>query len=363
MIPPVDRSILESNPQYASLHRHLTTNLLNPDASTRAISEAPVSISGALRSRLLQALKDALLRSSLRNIAARGEGIEEKDVPKPSPGLSELLGTISMLLDEALTTRLGEEDYELLAPDIDAFHDNVEQVAGAVSKDLQRQCELLCKIASIPNHPQRDLVSTTKAANSKRPYQNSAYTPSQSPDSLPALLRPLLPVIADPILQSSLVTLTDTALQHASVHRTLLSTTLTHLERTIHGLYARHTKARSAHLSAVATALAKRIEVVYLQSRNRVYRTDVQRALENYHQHLQAVKRAMDEREGTLRAVLEEFDDVSFGRDSSDGGQGRKGTMSEVGRRYGEVLRQIAVVKEDIEKLQSGSDKGQQSGI
>lgn len=36
MIPPCDPAVLDSNPQFKKLHQHLTSNLLNPDGTTRA---------------------------------------------------------------------------------------------------------------------------------------------------------------------------------------------------------------------------------------------------------------------------------------------------------------------------------------
>lgn len=41
MIPPCDPSILDKNPQFKKLHQHLTTNLLNPDTSTKADGDIP----------------------------------------------------------------------------------------------------------------------------------------------------------------------------------------------------------------------------------------------------------------------------------------------------------------------------------
>lgn len=41
MIPPCDPAILEGNPQFKRLYENLTTNLLNPDGSTRAHSADP----------------------------------------------------------------------------------------------------------------------------------------------------------------------------------------------------------------------------------------------------------------------------------------------------------------------------------
>lgn len=41
MIPPCDPSILDQNPQFKRLYQNLTTNLLNPDGSTRSTRKDP----------------------------------------------------------------------------------------------------------------------------------------------------------------------------------------------------------------------------------------------------------------------------------------------------------------------------------
>jgi hypothetical protein len=362
MIPPIAQFILDSNPQFASLHRHLTTNLLTPDGSTRASSEAHGLVSTALRPHLLRTAKEGILRSGLRDVAR-----ENNQVLELTPRLRELIATTSMILDEAPNTKLSQGDHDLLRPDIDAFYENVREIAVKLSKDLQRRHDLLCNVASASTTPSQDSSSRRHAANSKRALHKTIHTKpttsSSSPSSLPAVLRPLLTLSPNSALQSSLTNLSSTALQHSSIHRTLLTTTLTHLERTTLGLYARHTKARSAHLSAVATGLAKRIEAVYLQKRNRVYSVDVQRALKNYQHHLDTVEDGLEEREAMLRGVVEEFDEVGSSEDGIDGGKIQSGLMREVGKRYGEVLREIQIVKAEMEKLRGDAvEKQSRSG-
>ena len=370
MIPPIANSILVSNPQFASLHRHLTTNLLDPDTSTRALSEAHTSTSQALRSHLLQAAKEELLKSSIRNIATKSVEKEDGEVLYLAPKQREIVGTISMILDEAPTLDLNEDDYELLRPDIDAFHDNVKEIAIPISRDLRHQYDILCKIASPASLPVEP-ASTKQMANSKRTLNKTvkSTTVSSSTPSLPALLYPLLPQIPVPTLHSSLASLYNTTLQHSATHLTLLRTVLTHLELTMHGLHARNTKARSAHLSTVASALSKKIEMVYLRCRNSLYNKDVQTALGNYQRHLEKMEREVGEREWCLRGVVDEFESVGSGLDLENGGEGedkgkgkgKKGVMREVGRRYGEVLREIERVREEVERLEGGDGAVQQS--
>lgn len=110
--------------------------------------------------------------------------------------------------------------------------------------------------------------------------------------------------------------------------------------------------------------MAKRIQVVYLQSRNRVYSADAQSALANYRRHLAQAMVELQDRRDVLMAVLGEYDHVrcDAGRGESGSGSGgedaarQRGVMGQVGTRYGEVLREIELVKKEIGKLESGGD-------
>lgn len=35
MLPPVEQSVLQNNPEFAALHHNLTTAILNPDGSSK----------------------------------------------------------------------------------------------------------------------------------------------------------------------------------------------------------------------------------------------------------------------------------------------------------------------------------------
>lgn len=60
MIPPCDPSILDGNPQFKRLHENLTTNLLNPDGSTRVHSADPeVRRDASVKGRAHETIGDA----------------------------------------------------------------------------------------------------------------------------------------------------------------------------------------------------------------------------------------------------------------------------------------------------------------
>lgn len=349
MIPPFLPSALEVNPQFAALYHHLTTDLLNPDGSTRAVSESQVLASERLRPHRIRSAKEELLRSQLRNVATGSKEREEKDVLGIPADIVGLTGTISMLLDEESSTSLSQDDYDLLQPEVDAFSRSIGTVAATVSKALQSQHDVLCKIASA-SQPQL-LPSNRAAANSKRKLR---HTENLSLPSLPSLLVPLLPTVPNRELQSVLAGLAATTTAHSILHRQLLSTTITHAEGIVHGVQTRYTKARAAHLSVVAMGLAKRIQVLCLTARRDIYRPDVQDALRRYAEHLQGLEQQLEERERVCTKEIELYENVGVDEE----GNGQKGIMREVGRRYGELLKAIEGVKREVDRLERGEENG-----
>lgn len=350
MIPPISPSTLEANPQFASLHERLITSILNPDASTRASEGAQATVSDALHPHLIRSAKEEILRSTLGIVAAASqewgekEKEKEKDEHELTRELREQIGTIFMLLNDESSMSLSRDDHRLLQPDIDAFHKDIYIFASAVSRVLQTQHSTFCKIASA-SQPQLPLP-IKPAANSKRKLK---YTENDTP-SLSHLLAPLLHPFPHPSLQLSLSSLTATTIAHTAIHRCLLSTSITHSERLIHGLQTRRLKARSAHLSAVAVCLARRVQVLYLTARRKLYAPNVQAALGRYGRYLEGMRSEMEQQEGLCREEVETFDEVR-----ADGGQ--RGIMREVGRRYGELLTGIEGVKEEIEKLKQRGEE------
>lgn len=365
MIPTIAPSVLEANPQFASLHKHIISNILNHDASTRTNTKAQEQVSQRLHEHLLRVAKEELLRSSLSNVTVESQEKADKNVIRLSPELREWVGTMCMLLEGAPRMTLSEDDYSLLRPDIQAFHDKVNDIVSAVGQNLQYQQNVLCKVAAAVTAFSTGLPSARYPGSSKRLHQStlppSSSAASTSATSLSNLLRPLIsPTTSDPTLQTALLTLSNTTIDHVTTYRTLLNTTITHLERTTHGLETRHLKAYSAHLSAVASGLAARIQVQYLQSRNKLYRPEVQTALGNYQRHLEALETVLEDRESELRGMVEEYEDVGVADSEVQGeGQRQRGLMREVGRRYGEVLSEVEKVKGQILRLETAGDESE----
>src|SRR5271154_2843205 len=130
MIPPIAPTLLEANPQFAFLYKHVTTQLLNPDASTRSISFSHDPVAKRLRQHHVQVAKHDILRRSLYSFTA--------DESLPSD-LVELVLNIATYLSEAPTMNLSREAHDFMVPEVEEFQDNLDTIAPLLSKHIQEQ--------------------------------------------------------------------------------------------------------------------------------------------------------------------------------------------------------------------------------
>src|SRR5271170_5818246 len=110
MIPPIAPSVLSTNPEFASLHAHLTTTLLDPDASTRALNATYEPTASRLHTHHVQSAKQHILRRALSSLAASGAS----NLP---PDVQDLLGVAATYLAAAARLPLRASDHDLLAPE------------------------------------------------------------------------------------------------------------------------------------------------------------------------------------------------------------------------------------------------------
>ncbi len=320
MIPPVSPSVLATNPQFATLHKHLTTHVLNSDASTRSISEQHEPTEKKIRKYHVQAAKQDILRRSLHDIVASSS---EERLP---PDLRELILIIADYISEARKNNLAPEAYDLLVPEIDAFSKNLDIIGPVLSQNLRQQT------ASILH-----LTETQKSS-----YRDSKPAPAPS---LPNALSNQLSALHNLRTQDLPLTtrnLSNTLATHLATHTAYLSSLIRHLELHTHGAISRHTYAQASYLSAVAAGLESKIQILALQTRHAVYTPDVQRALQHYSTHLHDFSARLREREELVRDELEMYE--------KEGGE----ALRECARRYGGVLREIEEVKGEIRRLEPG---------
>jgi diphthamide biosynthesis protein 3 len=315
MIPPIAPTLLEANPQFAFLYKHVTTQLLNPDASTRSISLSHDPVAKRLRQHHVQAAKYDILRRSLYSFTA-DESLSSE--------LVELALNIATYLSEAPTMNLGPEAHDFMVPEVEEFQDNLDTIAPLLSKHIQEQRDSLLPLTVTSSSPTKPVKSTSSPS--------LASTLSTRLTSLHALQTQTLPT-TNTALSNTLSTLL-----HA--HTAHLAALIRHLELHTHGTQSRHTHARAAYLSTVAAGLEAKVQTLALQARHAVYTPTVQHALVSYSSHLRDFRERLREREEMVKRELDLYEDV--------GGDGLK----ECARRYGTVVKEIEVVKGEIARLE-----------
>jgi hypothetical protein len=291
MIPPIAPSVLTANPQFALLHKQLTAQLLNRDASTKSTSIQHEPVATKLKQYHIQAAQRAILKRSLYNVVA--------DESLPS-GLIELVLTIATYLTSAPNMNLSREAHDLMAPEVESFHENLAILAPILSQHVQHERDSLLPLASTSTSP-------------------SNATKATSPSPLSAALTArvtTLQTLHTTTIPTATFTLSNTLSALLSTHTTHLSTLIRHLELHTHGTLSRHTSARAAYLSTVAAGLDAKLRILALQARQAIYTPAVQRALTAYSAHLRDYRSRLRDREEMLRQELALYDDV--------GGEGLK---------------------------------------
>ncbi|KAH0556768.1 hypothetical protein GP486_005445 [Trichoglossum hirsutum] len=307
MLPPVDSSVLRSNPQFEQLYNHLTASLLNPDGSTK-VKPSQKSQDNALRENLRVAQEKAaqsqLLRRSLGQIGGRA-GAELPD---------ELLEVVDVVA-AGLNGRLLAEERELLEDDVEYL-----LVRDAVSAHLYDSAIRLARII----YPEESNLQTLRA-----------LIPTFSTHI--STLRQALLAQQD-TLASNHLSLTATSCTVLSTHGTLFEAIIRILEQTKHGSVARGARSHAEHLSVVAESMETKLKILEHQALREIYTPEVRSALGNYESHLQDTRRRLKERE---RKAEEEL-----GRYEESGAD-----MKILVARYGGLLREIEGVRADIRRL------------
>jgi hypothetical protein len=296
----------------------LTTQHLNPDASTKSKSIQHEQAAKKLRQHHVQTARDDILRRSLHNVVA--------DETLPSK-LVELILTIATYLAEAPNLVLSDEAHDLMMPEVEAFQENLHILAPILSQHIKHERDSLLPLTATSTLPSKPF----KAAS------------SSSSSSLSANLATRLTVLRN--LQTSTIPTATTSLSNTlstllSVHTTHLSAQIRHLELHTHGTQSRHTSARATYLSTVAAGLEAKVQILALQARQGIYTPAVQGALTTYSAHLRDFRSRLREREGMLTRELDLYQDV--------GGEG----LQECARRYGVVGKEIEVVKGEVARLE-----------
>ncbi|KAJ9292060.1 hypothetical protein DTO021C3_500 [Paecilomyces variotii] len=357
MIPPCDPAILENNPQFKKLYQHLTTELLNPDGSTRANDAHPA------RKAVQNELRELQIRNAKRQIKKRALERVALDLRSVLPDeLRDLIAIIALYLQSPMPSeeftrdiRDGEDMLSLLSPDFETFHYNAESIARALSKLFSSNLDTLRAIAEagaeasqqapIPSHiPSLANQSRLRA----RPRQSSArMTPQVTVSSQVSARMAALRALQLAELPAARRKMAATAAAVFAVRGEIMERTVELLERTKHGALARASKSKAEHLATVAEAVEGKVRVMKLETLSAIYTPDALAALTNYRDHLRDSRRRLEEKEKSLIKELESYEGTGSAQENNAG----VGTMAEIARRYGALLKEMEAVKMEVKRL------------
>ncbi|KAF9878457.1 hypothetical protein CkaCkLH20_03949 [Colletotrichum karsti] len=339
MLPPVEESVLQNNPDFAALHHTLTTAILNPDGSSKKpYTKEQSAIQNELADHTYTTSKTHLLTSALSTTAPpepkqtqRSLRPRQPSEPQPSsttPPLPEPLLDLLLLLPPLLTNPepLSPESATILLsnPPFTELQSLLPQLGELVSSTLHTSAVSLARIANPTTNP--SFLHRTV------PGLNATYHKLESDvrEAKYALARERLRAAA------SLTGLLD---KHAGA--------LTLLVRALeakHGLVARSLEFRAAETALEAQRAEAEVVAAREGVRREVYSPEMVSALTNYEAHLRDARMRLESTVSTLRAELE-------GYGVGVGDEGKERTMREIARKYRELERERDEARRDLERL------------
>ncbi|KAF7588071.1 hypothetical protein BBP40_006209 [Aspergillus hancockii] len=384
MIPPCDPAILENNPQFKRLYQNLTTDLLNPDASTcandaqparKAVCEAnsrPLALKELKNCRTRHA-KQQIKKQTLRELAFD----HDNELPDE---IRDTIIIISLYLDSSPSQlALDDDDHDgadalsLLAPDIDTFYSELPTLIPHFSTALSSALRDLRLIANAGD------PSSSQSTEFSRPCTSARQAMMRVPVSLSSQLEDRLRNLRQKQLSELPAVrfrMAATAAEVLATRAAVLERTVMLLERAKHGALARATKAKAEHLLTVAQGVEGKLKYVWLQwldlrlirvykgfetNSDSVTKLDVSAsinkpetvaALGRYRQHLRETREQLGERQA---AALEELKVYMLDSGASDRSNSRElsesGHMKGIARRYGALIQDIEDVRLEMERL------------
>ncbi|KAK4186500.1 hypothetical protein QBC35DRAFT_475386 [Podospora australis] len=340
MIPPVEDSVLQDNPEFAALYTTLTSVILNPDGSTRKDPAAKkrAAVKKQLDGYRLKAAKEHLLINAIATATPKAETPKpaaptlrrttrsQQAQLAPSPELPQPLLDLLLLLPPILSpssSSIPPDQVTLLltSPPLSQLPQHLPALASAVSTSLHASAVQLARIAN--------------------PQTNPSFLHRAIP-SLPAQASTLQDTLA-----SRKANLTRSRLASATSVSLLLDAQIIVIAKLLKSLEAKHGPvARSLEYRITEVALEAEEQRLknalgLVQARKEVYTPEAIRALRGYGNHLRDAKARLGERVNHLRAELEEY--------AAD--KGKEKVMREMGRVYKDMGRQVEEVRGDLERL------------
>ncbi|KAF1962911.1 hypothetical protein CC80DRAFT_461335 [Byssothecium circinans] len=306
MLPPVDPGVLQRNPNFEVLYKDLCARKLNPEGSTKDVKKQ--RIHDEIRNNLTQSLTTHHQTTTLLTTLTT--------LPQKSPTLPQALHAPIDLLTAQISAPISPQDREILAADTATFFSNIDIIASALSTHLVTIATLLCKIADPVTPPAIDSLRLRAER-----------------------LRDAATQILPREISEEKVCLANMMFDFLTLHREVLTTSISIIEQTQHGSLARHTKAKAEALHARATVLGLQARIHSL-----VHPPPAAflAALKKFKESQGSSEARLRDREALARRALELYEKA-----------GAKG-MADLARRKEWVLGEKGRIEEEIGGLERG---------
>ncbi|CAN8103879.1 unnamed protein product [Discula destructiva] len=342
MLPPVEDSVLQNNPDFAALYGTLTTAILNPDGTTKDDHSRAAKEREGVRKELdahrLTAAKQHLLAQAIAaavppepSTSASAKRAKQDISPAALP---DELVDLMLLLPPLLTSaeELPPETLSLLlsSPPFSSLDVLVPDLASLVSSNLQASA-----------------VQLARAAN---PTANASFLHRHIP-TLPVQISTLSSTAsqrATALVDARLAT-ANSLVELLKQHCQALSLIIRALEAK-HGGVARSLELRGADVALEAQRGAIDAESALWMARRDLYSPEVREALQNYADHVKDGQRRLKEAVRMAKMELGEYG-VEPEDDGTSGDVIKERRLREVARAYRDVRRQIDEAQRDLERL------------
>ncbi|RMY43467.1 hypothetical protein D0864_15840 [Hortaea werneckii] len=321
MLPLADTSVLGANPKFAALYRDLSSNKLNTDGTSKLDAkalkerEALEKLKSSLQNGKSYILDLVIWSIEVTSCQKRCVAITPAMLslrPLTQTQLQDLVGITAA----SLAGDIGDEDKDIIASELERFHEYAPRIAEAISKNIQTDATALASLLSPENAPHvEDLADTIHKV------QGTLATSTSRLSELRISLAQEIPALHE-------------------LYREIIETSIRILEQTIHGSVARGTKAKADYLAVVAEGMSKKLLLQHGQLMQQIYTPEIQGILRNKQEDLDAeslsLKRKVREMDERLAAYRQE-----------------RGMKQMVGE-YAELLRETERVEREIDRLETG---------
>ncbi|KAI6900525.1 hypothetical protein KC318_g601 [Hortaea werneckii] len=307
MLPLADTSILGANPKFAALYRDLSSNKLNADATSKLDAKAlkeDESFEKDIQTTQVESAKRLIIQSGLGDLVYRGDELPEE--------LQDLVGITAA----SLAGHIGDEDKDIIANELEKFHEYAPRIAEAISKNVQKDATALASLLSPDNAPHvEDLADTI------RKVQETLATSTSQLSELRISLAQEIPTLHE-------------------LYREIIQTSIRVLEQTIHGSVARGTKAKADYLAVVAEGMSKKLALQHGQLIQQIYTPEIQGILRDKQDDLDAESLSLKRKVREMDEKLAEY-------------RQERGVKQMVGE-YAELLRETERVEREVDRLETG---------